>query len=285
MLVFSGTSSLTLGKKVADAVHAAEGETKTGKFPDGEIYVRVLSEIKGERCAVIQSTLGNDSIVELMITLDLLNDLGASRVDAIVPYMGYARQDRRFNAGEALSAKTILKMIDGLADSITTVNCHFLDEEGVFNFNGVKLRNLDAFPLVAGYFADKLKNPVVIAPDKGSLKYARHAAEIIGCEFDFLQKKRLTGEKVVIETKKLEVAGKDALILDDMISTGGTIIEAAKVLRREGAESVNVGCVHGVFSHGADKVRTAVDRLVCTDTIERDISKVSVSGLIASILK
>jgi len=285
MLVFSGSSSLSLGKKVADAAGVMEGETKTDKFPDGEVYVRVLSDVKGERCVVIQSTLGNDALIELLITLDVLRDLGASRVDAVVPYLGYARQDKHFNSGEALSAKTILKTIKALSDSISTVNCHFLGKEGVFNFHGVRLRNLDAFPLVAGYFADKLKKPVVIAPDKGSLSYAKHAAGIIGCEFDFLQKRRLSGEKVVIETKKLDVAGKDALILDDMISTGGTIIESAKVLKKEGAASVNVGCVHGVFSFGVDNVRSAVDRLVCTDTIERDISKVSVSGLISNILR
>lgn len=285
MIVFSGGSSLALGLKVAKEAGWEFGELKTDRFPDGEVYVRVLSKVKDLECLIVQSTLRNDDLIELLILEDLLNDLGASKVHAVVPYLGYARQDRRFNEGEALSAKTVLKLIDGMADSFTTVNCHFLEEAGTFKYNGIKVRNLDAFPLLAEYFAGRLKCPVVIAPDKGSLHYAKNAACIIGCEFDFLQKKRLSGEKVIIETKRLDVAGKDVLILDDMISTGGTIIEAVKVLRKAGAETVNVGCVHGVFSHGVDKVKSVTDSLVCTDTIEREISRVSVSGLTVQALK
>ena len=281
MIVFSGSSCVGLGRKVAQAQKSVLGEVKIDRFPDGEVYLRLMTPVKGEECVLVQSTLGNDNLVELLIFLDMLRDQGASKVHAVVPYLGYARQDKNFNSGEALSAKTVLKTIVSLCDSVTTINCHFLDKEGVYKYQDLEIRNLDAFPLLAKHFKEELKCPMLIAPDKGSLKYARNAAEIIGCEFDYLQKKRLSGEKVEIAIKELDVKGKDALILDDMISTGGTIIEAAKLLKSQGASSVNAGCVHGVFSQGSQKVASAVDRLVCTDTVERDISKVSVAGIIA----
>jgi ribose-phosphate pyrophosphokinase len=284
MIVFSGSSCVSLGRKIALDKGLRLGEAKIGRFPDGEAYLKLNTSVQGEECILVQSTLGNDNLVELLLFLDTLRDQGASRVHAVVPYFGYARQDKTFNSGEALSAKTILKMLLHLSDSVATVNCHFLDREGVFKYHEMEIKNLDAFPLLAKYFKEQLKCPMLIAPDKGSLEYAKNAAEIIGCEFDFLQKKRLSGEKVEIQTKELDVKGKDTLILDDMISTGGTIIEAAKLLRSQGAASVNAGCVHGVFSQGTEKVSSAVDRLVCTDTIERDISKVSVAELIRKSL-
>lgn len=285
MIVFSGSSCASLGRKIAQDKGLQLGEAKIERFPDGEVYLRLETPVKGEECVLVQSTLGNDNLVELMLFLDMLRDQGASKIHAVVPYFGYARQDKTFNSGEALSAKTTLKTILSLSDSVTSINCHFLDREGVFKFHDLEIKNLDAFPLLAKYFKEQLKRPMLIAPDKGSLEYAKNAAEIIGCEFDFLQKKRLSGEKVEIQTKELDVKGKDTLILDDMISTGGTIIEAAKLLRSQGAASVNAGCVHGVFSQGTQKVASAVDRLVCTDTIERDISKVSVAELIRKSLR
>jgi len=281
MIIFSGSSCLSLGRRVAEAKNCVLGDVKISRFPDGEVYLRLMTPVKGESCVLVQSTLGNDSLVELMLFLDMLRDQGASEVHAVVPYFGYARQDKCFNSGEALSAKTVLKMIVSLSDSVTTVNGHFLDRAGVYRYYDMEVRNLDAFPVLAGYFREELKCPVLIAPDKGSLQYAKNAAEIIGCGFDHLHKTRLSGEEVEIAVKDLEVNGKDVLILDDMISTGGTIIEAAKLLKSQGAASVSAGCVHGVFSQGSGRVASAVDRLVCTDTIERDISRVSVAGLIA----
>lgn len=285
MIVYSGTSTTALGRRVAEGLGAVFADVEARRFPDGETYLRSRSTAEGEDCLVVSSTPGNDDLVELVLLLDLLRDLGASRVDAVVPYIGYSRQDRRFMAGEALSAKTVLKLVSGLSDSVTSVNCHFLDGEGVYEFHGMKVKNLDAFPLLAEYFAGKLEKPVVIAPDRGSLDYARNAAKLMGCEFDFLRKKRLSGDEVVVEVKDLDVGGRDVLILDDMISTGGTVIEAAKVLRDQDAASVNVGCVHGVFSHGMEKVAACVDMLACTDTLERGISEVSVSGLVADAFR
>lgn len=319
-IIFGGSNSSDLAGKVAKHGNFIPGEIIIKQFPDSEIYIRILSDVKNKECAVIQSMQNNDNLIELLIILDALNDFGAGKITAVIPYLGYARQDKRFKKGEAMSSRTILKLIGSFADEIITVNCHFLNEAGTFNvgdyfkstslffeknirsdnydnidFNKkiketednpdnqeIILKNIDAFPVLAEYFKNKFnKNLVVIAPDKGALHYARRAAGIIGCEFDFLEKTRLSGDTVKIEPKNLDIKDKDVLILDDMISTGGTIVESAKVIKKHRAKTINVGCVHGIFSKGTEMFEGVVDELVCTNTLNTDVSKVDISEAIA----
>lgn len=284
MILFSGSGSENLAKGVASKAKAEFGDIQIERFPDGEFYVRILSDVKGKECAVIKSTDSNDALIELFLILDAIKDIGSKKRLAIIPYLGYARQDKRFNEGEALSAKTILGLIKNFSNFIITVNCHFLHSSGESEFHSVKIRNLDAFPLLANYFRGKLKNPFILAPDKGSIDLAKKACKIIGCDFDFISKTRISGDKVVMEEKSMDLTNKDVLILDDIISTGGTIIQAVNFARSNKAKSINVGCVHGVFSKGLDHLNSVVDEIVCTDTIQRNISKVSVADLIAEEL-
>lgn len=319
MIIFGGSNSSNLAEKVAKCRNYELGEVEIRQFPDSEIYVRILSDVKDRECAVIQSTRNNDNLIELLIILDALRDLKAKKVTAVVPYLGYARQDKRFKSGEALAARTVLKLISSSADRIVTVNCHFLNEGGVFDaddyfdvtsrffeknmksdtFDSIHfdkkikndgkqelvIENLDAFPVVAKYFKNKFnENLVAIAPDKGALQHVKLAAEVIGCEHDYLEKTRHSGEEVTIKTKSLNIKNKNVLILDDMISTGGTIAESAKVIKQCGAKTINVGCVHGVFSKGTEMFKGVVDEVVCTNTINRECSKVDVSELIAGSL-
>lgn len=281
MIVFGGSASKKLADCVSKLSSCELGLIDSRRFPDGEHYIRVLSKVENRTCVVIQSTPTNDAIVELLLLLDTLNDLRAKEVHAIVPYMGYARQDKRFRDGEAFSAKTILKLLDEYSDSITTINCHFLDAEGVFSFESIRLRNLDAFPLVAGYFKNKVASPVVVSPDDGALNYAKKAASIIGCEFLCLNKERLSDNEVKISMDGVEVSDRDVIILDDMISTGSTIVEASNVLKAAGARSINAGCVHGVFSRGLKIFKGVVDEVVCTDTITQKVSKITVANILA----
>lgn len=284
MLILGGSNSSELAGRISHELGAEIAEAEIKKFPDGEIYVRIVSDIKDKECAVVQSTPDNDSLVELLLSLDLLRDLGASKVHAIVPYLGYSRQDKRFQGGESLSAKTVLKIIDSLSDSILSVNCHFLDAGGEFDFHGIKIKNIDAFPEIANYFKSKVGNPFLIAPDEGSLKLVENCARAIGCKFDSLEKERISGEEVKTEAKEMDVEGKDVIILDDTISTGNTIINAAELVKKQGAKSISVGCVHGIFSKGLKKLKAATDELVCTDTVQSEASRVSVAKLIAKEL-
>ncbi len=284
MIVIGGSNSRKLAESVSKKLGSGLGLVDSRRFPDGEFYIRILSDVKGKDCVLIKTTDSNDAIVELLLLLDLLRDLNVKTIHTVLPYLGYSRQDKRFNEGEALSAKTILKLIDRFSDSISTINCHFLDHEGVFKFEGVGVRNLDAFPLVATYFKNRLVDPVLISPDKGALEYARKASMIIGCEFDYLEKIRISDNRVEIRTKKLDVSGKDVIILDDMISTGTTIIEAARVIKAQGAKAVHAGCIHGVFSKGMQQFDGVLDGLVCADTIQTEVSRVSVADLISKAI-
>jgi ribose-phosphate pyrophosphokinase len=284
MLVFGGTESAGLAWSVAKSLKAEMGKSEVKSFPDGETYVRITSNAKGRECAVIHSVRSNDDLVELILMLDDLRDLGATQVHAVMPYLAYMRQDKRFTEGEALSAKTILKIIDEISDTITTVNCHFLNDPGEKVYNHIRFRNLNAIPLLVRYIGRKVSKPVVIAPDKGSVGYAKEAAHILDCEFNHLSKKRVSGTEVVIKTKNLDVKGRDVIILDDIISTGGTIVEAVKVIRGWHPASINVGCVHGLFLRGIDSFKGVVDRLVATDTVDNPVGKVSAADLIAEDL-
>jgi len=284
MIALGGSTSKRLAESVSKKLGSELGSIDYRRFPDGEIYLRLLSDVNHRDCVLIETTDSNDALIELLLLLDLLRDLNARKIYTVVPYLGYSRQDRRFMEGEAFSARTILKLIDQFSDSILTVNCHFLDSEGEFSFEGVKIRNLDAFPLVAEYFKNKLKKPVLISPDEGALKYAKRASEIINCEFDYLQKTRISDQEVKINTKKLDVSGKNVIILDDMISTGTTIIEAAKFIKAQGAKSIHAGCIHGVFSGGLQQFSGVLDDLVCTDTIPTEVSKITVADLISKAI-
>jgi ribose-phosphate pyrophosphokinase len=285
MIVFGGSFSRKLAESVSNSMDLELGRIDSRRFPDGEFYVRLLSEVKDRECILIQTTSSNDAFMELFIILDLLRELNAKKIHTIVPYLGYSRQDKRFKEGEAFSTKTILKLIDQFSDSILTVNCHFLDYGGEFEFEGVRIRNLDAFPLVASYFRDKFQSPILISPDKGAIEYAKRASEIVNCDFDYLEKTRISDTQVELATKKLDVYDRDVIILDDMISTGATIIEAAEFIKKQGARSVHVGCVHGVFSNDLQKFKEGLDDLVCTDTIQTEVSKISVAGLISGAIK
>lgn len=285
MIVFGLEMSAGLTWEVTKTLNAPHGKLNFKCFPDGECYVKVDTRVKGEEVAVIASTRTSDDFMNLFLTLDALREAGATQVHAVTPYLAYMRQDKVFEEGESLSARTILKLLDELADDITTVNCHFADDESACRFHGVHVRNLDATPLLAEYFKGKAGKPFVIAPDAGSLAFAKKAAQNLNCDFNHLHKKRVSGEEVVIKDKALDAEGRDVIILDDIISTGGTIVNACKVIRSWKPASINVGCVHGLFLNGVEQFGDVVDRLVTTNTLETPISKVSVAGLIAADLK
>lgn len=285
MIVFGAQDPTGLAWEVAKHLESPLGKLELRDFPDSELYVKILTRVKRQPCAIVKSARTSDDLMQILLLADALRDNGALAVHVVAPYLMYMRQDKRFTEGEALSAKTILKILNELADDITTVNCHFLSEAGKKMFENVWIRNLDAMPLITTYMKNMLDNPIVIAPDKGSLGYAKSAAEQLGCEFNHLSKKRISGKEVAIEGKRMDIKGMDVLILDDIISTGGTIIEAAGVIRNWKPASINVGCVHGLFMNGIERFKGVIDRLASTNTVSSPVMKVSVARLIAEDLK
>ncbi len=282
MIIFHSRKSEPLAREVAAGSKADLGKAERKVFPDGEIYVRLLTPVKGEESALIHTTRTNDDLVELVLTLSALRDNGAKTVRCVVPHMMYQRQDSAFEEGEAVSARTVLGMLDKYADEIITVNAHFLEKAGKSSFGGVEVTNLDAFPLLGAHFKG-VKDCVILSPDEGSMHYAAAAAEELGCPSDYLVKKRLDGETVEMKPKELDVGDKSAIVLDDVIATGGTMMKAAEMLGKQGAKKVYLGCVHGVFAKGLDAFKA--EEVICTDSLPTKASRVSLAPLVAEALE
>jgi ribose-phosphate pyrophosphokinase len=285
MIVIAGSASQELSARLAKQLKCQRVKPELRRFPDGEFYVRIGAEVKGEHVMVVQSTCypQNDNIMELCLLLDSAKELGAARVTAVVPYFAYSRQDKRFKPGEAVSIHTVCKLIEHAgADDLVTVDLHH--EEITRNFS-VPAYNLTSMPLLGRYLNGlKFRDPVVLGADRGASERAKQVALEMGADYDHLEKQRITPEKVVMQPKRLNVTNRDVVIVDDIISTGGTIIEAAKVLRAQRARSVYSACAHALLVGKAlQKIRAAgIRRVISTDTIENQVSVVSVAPLIAN---
>ncbi len=275
MDVVPGPSSPLLSKRIADALQAPIAKVTFKKFPDGEIYVRV--ESKDDSHLVVCSVNSNDDLVALILTLDALK----GDCFVAVPYMGYARQDKVFLEGEAVSIKAIAKLIESYANKVYTVNIHSAEARSYFK----KLEDLDAMPLIGKYYSDR--DVVMISPDKGSVGRVKVAAEVAGCEWDYLEKRRIDATTVEISPKEIEIEGKKVVIVDDIVSTGGTVVEATKNLKKAGAREVEVACVHAVLADFAavKLFCSGVTNLIATDTVENVFSKISVARLISDNLR
>ncbi|MFH1821807.1 MAG: ribose-phosphate diphosphokinase [Methanobacteriota archaeon] len=288
MIIISGSASPKLSAQVASLLGAELVNAEIRHFPDGELYGRIDADLRRKPVAIIQSTCHpqNDNLIELLLLLDTAKILGAKRIVAIIPYLAYTRQDKRFNPGEAISLRTISKLISQSgAEEIITVDIH--QEETLGNFS-IPAFNLTAMPLLGRYLKDlDLKNPIFIGADQGSIKRSALVALELKAEHYHLEKRRITPENVIVYPKNLSVKGRDIVMVDDIVSTGGTIIGAAKMLQEQGARDVYVACAHPVLSGNArQKLKDAgIKQVIATDTIEKDESVVSVAPLIADMLK
>ncbi|MGZ4864194.1 MAG: ribose-phosphate diphosphokinase [Halobacteriota archaeon] len=278
MKVLGGPASQLLGSRVAREIGCELAIVEFKQFPDGELYLRIAEELDGDTL-IVQSTTTNNDIIYLLQLIDAASD-GYLRV--AIPYFGYARQDKRFKLGEPISARAIAKAID--ADESYVVNIH--DPASLDHFhlrNGKKAVNLSAAGLIGNYLKSmEFTSPLLIAPDEGATALVSDVSTAMGCEFDVLVKKRVTAERVEIQPKTVNVDARDVIIVDDMISTGGTMAEAIKLLRGQGARQVHVACVHPVLSLNAQLrlYRAGVDSIIATDTIEKTESVISVAPLI-----
>ncbi len=275
MKVVAGTSSPLLAKRIAEALDVPMAKATFKRFPDGEIYVRI--EDVDEDAIVVQSITSNDDLVALMLMLDALEGVD---VTAVIPYMGYARQDKKFNEGESISIRAVARLIESYAREVVTVNIHSKDAAEHFK----KLKEVDAMPLIGEYYSGR--DVVMVSPDLGSYERVKVCAKHAGCDFDYLEKRRIDAENVEIKPKSLDVEGKNVVIVDDIISTGGTMVEATKMLLKAGAKSVECACVHAVLAGNAlNKLYSAgVKEVVATDTIEKGVSVISVAKAIAKVL-
>jgi ribose-phosphate pyrophosphokinase len=290
--IVGGSAGRVLAVLIARKLGLNASEAEIKRFPDGEKYLRVDDDVTGQDVVIVQSIhhTSDDLLFEYFLLCDTIRGLGASRIIGVLPYFAYARQDSQFNPGEAVSFRTVAKLIEDVGTSeLFSVDMHRHRIGRVSDVFNIPVHNLTAAPLLAEYVRSNtpLERPVVIGPDEESEQWALAAAKAIGADHDVLQKKRLTAEKVqILTTRSLPVRGRDVLLIDDIISTGDTIVSASKMLKEQGARRVIIACTHPILAHDALAriYATGAEIVVGTDTVPSPISHVSVAPLIADAL-
>ncbi len=278
-LIVPGSASRILAKNLSLEIKATVATMEIERFPDGECRVRIDIPKETKEVIIIQSTHPDDKIVELFLLQDALRE--AERIVTIAPYYGYARQDKKFLDGEAVGARKMAELIQEGCDEFVTVDPH---KKEIMNFFDIPASYCSAVPLIAEHIKEK-DIDMVIAPDEGALGMAEEAAKIIGCGYDYFEKKRLSGKEVKMEMKKMSIHG-NILIIDDIISTGGTMVKAIKNIKRQGAKKIFAACTHGLFVGKAiERMKKAgCDEILATDTVESNYSRISVAPAIAKVL-
>jgi ribose-phosphate pyrophosphokinase len=268
MRLFSGNANRPLAQAIADAVGTPLCEMTCARFPDGEVKVHIHEDVRGSDAFVVQPTTSNDFLMELLIIADALRRASANRITAVVPYFGYARQDRKHEGRVPITAKLVanLMMTAGI-NRLLTVDLHAQQIQGFFD---CPVDHLTALPVQLAYLKGlKLADPVVVSPDTGSIKLADRVARKLGAKLAIIDKRRVGDSKTEVANVIGEIGPRDAIVIDDMITTAGSLTNAIKTVRQFGAKRVIPLVTHGVLCGEAFERLTEakIDELVVTDTI------------------
>ena len=286
--VIGGNASKDLAKRIARRLKAKYVDADTRTFPDGESKITFRHNLKKSVVLVVQSTYPpvDTNLLQILSIISEVKKI-SSKIYAIMPYMGYARQDRQFLNGEIVTMSVVAKMLQAAgAKKAIVVDIH--SKTALRHFK-IPTENVSAIPELVKYLKKlKLKNPVVVSPDTGGSLRAKKFADILKSDFITLKKSRnrKTG-KVSIQSTKADVNGKDLIIVDDIISTGGSVVKATQFLKKQKCKRVFVVCTHGLLVGDAEKniKKAGVTQIISTNTIPRSISKVDVSGVIAQAVQ
>jgi ribose-phosphate pyrophosphokinase len=280
--IFSGSSNAALAGAVCEYLGIEVGHARIERFPDGERFIRVEDDVRGRDCFVVQSTCKpvDEHLVELLIYLDCLRRASARRITAVIPYFGYARQDRKDEGRVPITAKLVANLIATAgADRVLAIDLHAQQLQGFFD---IPVDHLTGEMVLSKYFRDKgIGDLVVVSPDVGNMKTAARYAAHLGGELAIVHKKRVSGSEVEASEIIGDVHGRNVLMCDDIIATAGTICSAAKLVEGLGAEKIYVGATHGVFAAEAlERLAEApVDEVVVTDTIPLNAEAKKVKGI------
>lgn len=268
--IFTGNANAALVDKVCEYLSTSLGKALVGRFPDGEINVKVDEDVRGADVFIIQPTCApvNENLAELLILIDCFKRASSARITAVLPYYGYARKDRKDEGRVPITAKLVANLITKAgADRILTIDLHAAQIQGFFD---IPVDHLLAFPVISNYYKEKdLSDFVVVSPDVGGIKIARLYSNHLNMRLAVVDKRRVGPEETEVGFVIGEVEGKNAIIIDDLIATGGSILQAAKVLKEKGAKDIYVGATHPVLCGTAvEKLDSPlIKEITVTDTI------------------
>ncbi|MBD38242.1 MAG: hypothetical protein CMB10_04360 [Euryarchaeota archaeon] len=270
MVVVSGSNAQQVAEQLAVALNWDHVPLEARRFPDTEGYIRIpedqIESIRKEPVVVVSNTFPDAGIVETLLMLKAISDVRKGSLENLrgiepqrmenigpgvylaVPYFGYSRQDKRFKPGEVISARAIADMLATQCDGLTVLDLH---APQVLENLDIPVAFTSAMPELASHLQSEVKPDFILSPDKGAIERASQVAQLIDCEFSYLEKTRIDAHTIVHKAKDLDVSGKVVAIVDDMIATGGTICRAADALRSQGATEVHAACSHGLFTGGA----------------------------------
>lgn len=273
--IFSGNSNLPLAKEICDYLEVALGECTVTSFPDGETFVRINENIRGADVFLIQSTSSpaNHNLMELLILIDAAKRASAARITAVLPFYGYARQDRKDQPRVPITSKLVANLLTAAgANRILTIDLHAQQIQGFFD---IPVDHLYASPVIFDYLKDRRSDNIALfSPDVGGMKMAAAYAELLEAPLGFVAKRRTSASTVEAFNIVGEVEGKDILLVDDMTETAGTLCAAAELLKKKGANSVTAAVSHGVLNEVGYKRLSRDDlpitQLVTTNTVQID---------------
>ncbi|WP_247730289.1 ribose-phosphate diphosphokinase [Halovivax limisalsi] len=285
-MIVSGSSSQSLAASLAAALSEPLADVSVSHFPDGELLAAIEDGLASvERAVIVAATVSSDDHLELLQLQDAAREAGVGEVVTVLPYMGYARQDRAFEAGQPVSARAVARAVSTGTDRVLTVNPH---ERAVCDFFDPPATAVDAAPALAEPLPADLDDPVFLSPDAGAVDIAEAVRDAHGGgTVDYFEKTRRSGTEVEIAPSDVAVADRDVVVVDDIIATGGTMSEAVAVLESRGAARTFVGCVHPLLAGAAYTrlSRAGVEAIYGTDTIEGPASAVSVAPILADALE
>ena len=292
--IFSGTSNTPLARAIAKSIGTEVGQCTVSTFPDGETFVKIEENVRGEDVYVVQSTSPptNHHLMELFIIMDALRRASASRITAVIPFYGYARQDRKDQPRVPITAKLVANLLVAAGSNrILTMDLHAQQIQGFFD---IPVDHLYAAPVMYDYLKKKqLSNLVIVSPDVGGLKMAYAYSQVLEGSLAIVAKRRKSPTDVESMAVIGEIRGKNVLMVDDLTETAGTLTNAADLLRKKGAKSV-IACVsHAILNDiGIQRLRkSGIDELITTDTVLRpalngvNITTLSVAGLLGEAIK
>jgi ribose-phosphate pyrophosphokinase len=295
--VFTGSSNPGLAQKICNYLEIPLGDAYVGRFPDGEIDVKVNEDVRGTDVFLVQSVCPpvNENLMELLILIDCVKRASAARITAVIPYYGYARKDRKDEGRVPITAKLVANLITKAGvDRVLAMDLHAAQIQGFFD---IPVDHIYAFPVLSNYYKElEIPEVVVVSPDVGGIKIAKAYSKKLNIRMAVVDKRRVGPEETEIGFVIGEVEGKNVIMVDDIIATGGSIAQAAKVLRDKGAKDIYVGTTHPILcGSAAEKLNAApIKEIAVTDTIPlndkakalgKKIKVLSVSELLGEAIK